>query len=1175
MSGAANENAVLEPTLLGANRPPDPNLLQRRAADPGASVWVGASAGTGKTKVLTDRVLRLLLAGTAPERILCLTFTKAAAAEMANRLNETLAEWASAEDSELIDRLAKLTGTMPDEAMRHAARRLFARVLDAAGGMKIQTIHAFCQSLLGRFPLEAGLTPNFEVMEERTAGELLQESRAQLLIAARLAPESPLGRALSRLARALSEDEFGQLLSAMAAERGRVRRILARHGGVAGTVAAVFAQTGVAPDEDEESVLQAACGDGSFDGAGLRHACRALSASKSDVDRARGLKLQDWLDAASDRHRTFEAYRLLFLTEKGTVRKTLLVKEAAGRDPAALAALEAEAERLLAVGRRLCSVTVAQSTAALLIAGEALIAEYDRRKEQQGQLDFDDLVLRTRALLNGPYDACAWVLFKLDGGLDHILVDEAQDTNPDQWAIVSALADEFFAGIGAGRPHRSLFVVGDDKQSIFSFQRADPAEFNRMRRHFAERVRAAEERWSEIDLAISFRSTSAVLSAVDTVFALPAARAGVGRPDLAVQHLPFRAGMAGRVELWPLVAPRDAPLFDSWEPPLQRRDGDDPAGRLARILALQIKAWIDGGERLEARDRAMRPGDILVLVRRRTAFVEQLVRALKEQGVDVAGIDRMVLGEQLSVMDLMALGRFLLLPEDDLTLAELLKSPLVGLSEAALFELAHPRPGHLWLALVAAADHVPALAPVRAWLGELLGRADHERPYELFARVLAEPCPGDDRSGRRAMLGRLGPDAADPIDEFLASCLQFERDHAPSLQGFLHWLDATEAEIKREQDADRTDGPGQVRIMTVHGSKGLQAPVVILPDTTATPDQTPSTRILWPDSDDVARSVPLFAPRRALEDAACAAARARIDQRRDEEYRRLLYVALTRAEDRLYVCGWQGARPPSDGSWYRLVERALGNADGIERPEFDFTRLAPTLGWRGPGLRLRGEQTVPPQQDGRGAAAAATPLSLPAWIAAPAPAEPSPTQPLTPSRVAGADPPARSPLAGDDQNRFQRGILIHKLLQILPGLPAGERAAAADAWLARPLHRLAPVQQAEISREVMAILQAPEFSALFGPTSQAEVPIVATLELGGESRSLAGQIDRLAVAEDAVWIVDYKTHRPPPLTEAGVPPSYRAQMAAYREVLQRIYPGRDVRCLLLWTDGPRAMELSF
>lgn len=1183
----------------------DATTRQRQAADPQRSVWVGASAGTGKTKVLTDRVVRLMLAGTDPARILCLTFTKAAAAEMANRINQRLASWAVAGDDDLARSLAELNGRPPTPLETVAARRLFARVLDAAGGMKIQTIHAFCQSLLRRFPLEAGLPANFEVMDDRSAGEALAEAQAGVLAAARGDPDGALGQAVRRLTGALNEEDFASLLRELVMEQGRLRRILEHHGGLDGTLHAIRRQLQLTPQDSEASLLAAACADGAFAEGDLRAACAALAQGTGKTDAPRGQALQRWLDHPDQRRPLFADYEAIFLTREGEVRKILATAGARKANPRVDEILATEAQRLAAVKDRLRAAAVAEATTALLHLADAMLAAYLRRKNAHALLDFDDLILTAGALLSGRRDACAWVLYKLDGGLDHILIDEAQDTNPDQWAVVSALANEFFVGEGtraADGPSgpRTLFVVGDEKQSIYSFQRADPAEFARMRLEFHQRITAAGQRFDRIDLETSFRSVAAVLRAVDAVFGQDDARDGVVLdPGATIQHVPFRKGMAGRVEVWPLITPDAAVEPTPWAPPVDHEQADDPAARLATTIAAQIARWLETGARLDSQDRPIVAGDVLVLVRRRNAFVPQLVRALKERGVPVAGVDRMVLTEQLAVMDLVAVARFLLMPEDDLTLATVLKGPFLGLSEEQLFAVAHKRTGSLWQALARKADADAAFRPAYDWLRDLAGRVDYGTPFSLFASLLARPCPADGGGARRALLGRLGPDANDPVDEFLTLSLGYTRNHVPSLEGFLHWLAAGRTEVKRELET----GGGAVRIMTVHGSKGLQAPIVILPDSTGVPDKSP--RILWPDAAALEaagrdasgghggtggrRTVPLYAPRRALEEAHCRSARSDADRRRDQEYRRLLYVALTRAEDRLYVCGWEGRRATSDHSWYRLTERALGGADGgtdgmAEKVDFHLPVGEDGGGLSGPGLRLEEAQSVPPAASSRPSAeSAATPAArpLPAWAREKPAAEAIPSRPLTPSHPVVEEPAVRSPMGDDDGQRFRRGNLVHTLLQWLPDMPAAERRGVTERWLARPAQGLTPAEQRAIADETLAVLDHPDFAPLFGPDSRAEVPLVGRVpELPGfaprtrTDQVLSAQIDRLLVTDREVVIVDFKTNRPPPQRADDVPLAYVMQMAAYRAALQAIYPDRPVRGLMLWTDGPHITELS-
>ena len=1126
----------------------DPTAIQQQASDGRVSVWVAASAGTGKTKVLTDRLLNLLLADTPPGKLLCLTFTKAAAAEMANRLNARLSGWATEGDARLRTDIAGLTGQaerdVPPE-MLDRARRLFARVLDTPGGMRILTIHAFCQSVLRRFPLEAGLPPQFEVMDDRSATELLEEARQGVLTAARAATDD-LGSALGEVTRHAGEQAFAELMQALTTERGRLSQLIDQAGGLARYLDRLHRRLGVRPDESEEGLIAAACDEHAFDGAGLRRATAALlGGSKTDI--GRGEQLAAWLGTPDARVASFDTYLSAFLTAEGEPRKVLATKAVLAADPRIGEDLTAEQARLVALQTRRAAIVVARANAGLTRLAAGFLDAYAREKRRRGLLDYDDLILATRDLLAQP-EIAPWVLFKLDGGIDHILIDEAQDTNPDQWQVVAALAAEFFVGDGAAPPTRTIFAVGDAKQSIFSFQRADPQEFLRMQRHFADRVRDANRAWRAVPLQVSFRSTAAVLETVDAVFAREEAHAGVALDGVTIQHVAHRQGHAGRVELWPALKPEPADDEEPWAHPIEQRAVEAPRGRLAKRIAATIQHWIRSGEILPARGRSVRAGDVLILVRRRGGFVAELVRELKQLGVPVAGSDRMVLTAQLAVMDLMALGRVLLLPDDDLTLASVLKSPLIGFDEEALYRLAHGRDGSLWQALGSATE--PAMIAARDTLGQLMARADFVPPYRLYAEFLGAG------GARRRLIGRLGPEAADAIDEFLAQSLAHERAHVPSLEGFLHWLERGEADIKRDLDPGGRD---EVRIMTVHGSKGLQAPIVFLPDTVQTPVQMPP--LLWPNQADLM----LWRPAKGAGEPLCETARAAAKTKRDEEYRRLLYVALTRAEDRLYVAGWRGKRDQA-GSWYDLVDAGLEQIGRMETvpPPPGHEPFAPHWVHDTP-------QAVPAKLDEKAAAEGLSDEALPEFALSPRPDEPSPPRPLVASRPSQPEPAATSPLGVDsDTTRFQRGLLIHRLMQSLPDLPEAAREAAARRFLAQKAHDLDPVEQDAIARETLAVLRHPDFAALFGPGSRAEVPVVGLID----GRALSGRIDRLVVTGDAVLIVDYKTNRPPPTDTAAVSPAYVEQLAAYRAALERIYPGRRVRTLLLWTDGPRLMELG-
>ena len=1140
-----------------------PYANQTVASTPTASVWVSASAGSGKTKVLADRVLRLLLAGADPGKILCLTFTRAAAAEMQNRIRRLLGEWAVLEDDRLTAAIVALTGETPGDAMRRLARRLFAEVLETPGGLKIQTIHAFCESLLGRFPVEAGIPPHFEVMDERTAAEALEAARDDILTRARTGAETALAAALETVTGWVQEDEFAGLMVQIAGSRGRLRRLLEHHGGHDAAVSAVRAALDVAAADTVDALIRAACVETQFDGPGLRRAAAALaSGGKQDQEKAE--RMIPWLADAAGRAAGFETYAQAYLTGGGTVRATLASKAAVKAMPEIAEVMQREAARVLAVVEKRKAILTAEATAAILAIATALIDRYEAHKRGHALLDYDDLILKARELVER---AAPWVLFKLDGGIDHLLIDEAQDSNADQWAVVRALADEFFSGAGAREAVRTVFAVGDEKQSIFSFQGAAPDEFARMGAYFERRVTGAGLDWARVPLAVSFRSASSVLQAVDMVFGDAEARDGVSAET--VRHTAHRRGQAGRVEVWPPVMPADRTAAEPWALPDGARSDETPARRLAHAIAGRIESWLAAGERLDSADRPIRPGDIMVLVRRRTDFVDGLIRELKGRDIEVAGLDRMVLTDQLAVRDLIALGAFALMPHDDLNLAAVLKGPLFGFDEERLFAVCHGRDGTVLQALRRLGRTDPACAAAAATLADILARADMTPPYEFFAHILGP------MQGRARILARLREEANDPVDEFLALALAYERTHPPSLQGFLRWLEEGQAEIKRDLDQGVRD---EVRIMTVHGAKGLQAPVVFLADTMQTP--RPSAGLLWmaagdapgDGSDGGPPELLLWPPRAEVRERLAGRLIAAESVRQDQEYRRLLYVAMTRAEDRLYVCGYGTRNSPPAAAWHNLVLRGL---EAAGQPfEFDAAAagapVEPALGWTGEGRALANPQASPPDRRRDDAGAAADIPPIPAWADRAAPEEPEPPRPLAPSRPALPEPATRSPLGDDAGLSFKRGLLVHRLLQTLPDLPADRRAAAARAFLSRPLHALDADRIEALLAETFAVLDHPDHADLFGPASRAEAPLAGVV--GGVA--ISGRLDRLVIGADRVKILDFKTNRPAPARAADVPALYLRQMAAYRAVLAKIYENRAVECLLLWTDGPRLMPLD-
>ena len=1125
---------------------------QEVATRPGASIWVSASAGTGKTHVLTARVLRLMLRGTNPAKILCVTFTKAAAAEMANRVYRVLGEWTALDDVALAGAINARTGEKPGDETLARARQLFARVLDVPGGLKIQTIHSFCQSLLGRFPLEADLPPHFQVMDGRTAAEFVDEATSAILWDARNALTPSVRAALAHLAARINEQQFTDILSALARERRQLRRMFGKHGGEEGLIAATRLALGLKENEDEASLIKEVCASGNFDAAGLKTVAEAL-AEGSDAEQKKAASIGDFFAAGTKGAEFLESYLLVFLKKDGDPRTKVANKKTVEDHPEIMDVIEAETGRLLAFTGSIKTLRCAENTAALLRLAWAFLDHYSAAKARHALLDYDDLILKTERLL-GREGIAPWILYKLDGGIDHILVDEAQDTNPEQWRLIEALSNEFFTGAGAQEQLRTLFAVGDAKQSIFAFQRADPAEFTHARIRTMEKTAAVDLAFENVVLTLSFRSTAAVLGFVDEVFADPDVSRDLTLDGEKIAHQESRRGESGLVEIWPPEAAEPEALPEDWALPSEQLGVASADARLARRIALRIKKMTEGSEKLKASGRAIRAGDILVLVRRRGPFVDQLLRALKALDVPVAGADRMVLTDQLAVMDLMALARFALLPGDDLNLACVLKGPLVGLDEDELFALAYDRgESSLWQRLKTGRAESPRLTETHEFLVGVLSRADYATPYEFFARILN--VGGEGAGGRQALNARLGAEVNDPIDEFLSLSLAFERAHAPSLQGFLAWLEAGEAQIKRDMEQERDE----VRVMTIHGAKGLEAPVVFLPDTCQVPKH--GETFLWLDGEDFI----IWPGAAANESGRVAEARQKARDKANAEHRRLLYVALTRARDRLYIAGWDGQKKRPEECWYNILDRAFirlanGSKSDIQDIEEDGQSIR--------RLETAAETVAPDEKPARRKSDGIA--GLPDWTRQAPAVEPLPLKPLAPSRPDTDEPPVKSPMGAQRDLALKRGRLVHSLLEFLPELEPEFRAQAAEKFLEARAAGLDAKARAEIWLSVRRVLEDGKFAPLFAPGSLAEVSIAGRV---GE-RALAGQIDRLVVSGDDVLIVDYKSNRPPPKTADGVSKAYLRQMAAYTAAIEQIYPGKNVSAALLWTEEARLMPLD-
>ncbi|MCQ0971090.1 double-strand break repair helicase AddA [Paracoccus sp. TK19116] len=1097
------------------------SLNQIGAADPARSTWLTANAGSGKTRVLTDRVARLLLAGVEPQRILCLTYTKAAATEMQNRLLGRLGAWAMMPEADLRASLASLgeTGT----ANLADARRLFARAIETPGGLKVQTIHSFCAGVLRRFPLEAGVPIGFAELDDRSASLMRAE------IVEELADEGhPVMGDLTALHGGHELDRF--LAGLSAADYASPPD--------AGAIWAAFGLSeGFAEGDDlAQVVTPEAC-------AAIQELIPLMQASNAtDQAIAAVWSAIDWSAPGAD---CMASLQSALLTKAGERRSRMPPGAGIrkGAAPHLIEEIDKLAERVEGAHRTGLALAAAKAALALQRFAHEFLGRYAARKAAHGWLDFDDLIQRTADLLSQS-DMAQWVLFRLDGGIDHILVDEAQDTSPGQWRVVRALTEEFTAGQGARSGGRTLFVVGDPKQSIYSFQGADIAVFDTMRQRFADDFALANAPMQQRALQHSFRSSPAILRLVDAVFADDRAR-GLGAPPI---HLAHHADLPGRVDIWPALPKPDAHEPGPWWEPVDEPDAGDAIEALAKAIAAQIKAMM-GTPFHDIRRRVVRPltaGDILILVQRRSELFQAVIGACKSADIPIAGADRLKLGGELAVRDIQALLQFVATPEDDLALASALRSPLLGLDEDALYRLAAGRPQgvYLWQRL-RESDHANVLDVLK----DLRANADYLRPYDLIARLLFR------HEGRARLIARLGPEAEDGIAELVSQALSYETVETPSLTGFLTWLSGGDVEVRRQVPAG---GGGLVRVMTVHGAKGLESPVVILPDTACRkPPKDQGTVAVA--GQQAMRGTKASCPP-VLEDAVTEWA-ARIE----DERRRLLYVALTRAESWLIVAA-VGETGMGEESWHAMVAEAADTLDGLDRTSLEIDGI-------GTGIRL-----------GLGRWPDATPVqtpekrhdlpALPDWADRPAPARPGTPKAASATGLGGA-----KALGGDGEadreTAMLRGTRLHLLLEILPGEDradwlrlARDALAGAEGGLPRP------DELETLLEEARAVIDAPDLAAVMSPDPGAtilrEVTLSADLPALGQ---FTGILDRLIIGTDKITLVDFKSNIVVPPTAEAVPEGILRQMAAYRAALTRIYPGRPLTSTILWTVDRSLMDL--
>lgn len=872
-----------------------PLVAQQQAADPAAHVWVNASAGSGKTKVLIDRLLRLLL-GTEemrpvePGRILCLTFTRAAAAEMQHRLQHRLMQWAVLDETKLQAALEDLTGQVPNARQLHRAQGLWQKMLAASPPLRIQTIHSLAQSILAQFPLEAGVMPYFTLLPEWQLDGLRQQAMQQLW------QDPSLATTWQRVSAQNNSKDYLQKTLWRAAQT----TILPSHDTFCRAFGLPAAIDLNAPLAIELSFTQ------------QHQLKRLLQGLQGSTQAEQKLKQQivQWLEAsAPQRQPILQHYADCWLTQTGEPRKKLLSVATLKQHPE-LNELAGQATNDVMHWLQLNDAQqAALLTADWLQLGQAAAKIYRQLKRAEHGLDYDDLIHHAAALLQDPAQAM-WVLYKLDGGLDHLLVDEAQDTSPTQWAIIKALSNDFWGGLSARNHHRTLFVVGDFKQSIYSFQGADPRQTAHIRDQLAEYAQNAQKEWRQVPLQHSFRSTVEILKFIDAVFADAALARAVTLEETIVTHIAQPDAKGGEVTVWPVFTLAEKTSEAPWAL-TDYQTSEHPVEQLAQQVAQTIADWLKKGKTLFATGCAITPGDIMIIARKRNPLLNACRRALQQQHIPVAADDQIAIFETLAVQDCLSFLRWCTDADDDLALAEILKGPLFNWQDDQLFDLAYGRDDTLWQALQAKAENISAY--LAHWLKQaaLLPLAKFLVDWLHSACLTAA-------NGWLAFAAIHGPLSQSYIQQFLQLADSFAAAGPAHLPGFLNWC-REQADLTLKQASSM---PLAVRLLTVHGAKGAEAPIIFVLDDLQAAGKG------WRQENDWLPADPAFSFPRYIGniDFPTPVLNEAIEKQRAAymaEHWRLLYVALSRARERLIIAAYGSEKTDLAESWFGAVQAGL------------------------------------------------------------------------------------------------------------------------------------------------------------------------------------------------------------------------------------------------------------
>lgn len=1099
------------------------------ASNPNYNIWLSANAGTGKTHVLINRLLRLILNNTQPDKIICITYTTAAATEIQNRIIEYAQKWIISSDEEILKDFHAISGDNTTLSKQDflLLREKLGLILDFPERLKIQTIHSFCQSILKSFPLEANIAPFFSVMDEIEKNELIDtaiNSTINDFTVNQEGEKSNLADAIYRLLNNYSPFTIKSNLKNLIYERIKISQTLSNYPSLyeySHYLSNVFE---LPSTNKQELVIDFA----ERNLARLEYLGKAyLQASKSHIHKSE--IINEFL-----KNKNFSTISPIFLTSELKNRETIINKKLSDNDDKLKFIITNLQEDFQVLYDRIKSINLYNSTRDFLTIFQNVNSVFEELKKQKYLLDYDDLIEKTHQLFSNKNNLLReWILYKLDGGIDHILLDEAQDTNPHQWEVIKTITEEFFSSDETEGNHRTLFVVGDEKQSIYSFQGADFRTFDQMKNFFKNKIEICEKiNFAEINLNLSFRSCPAILNIVDEVLQQDGIKNSVTiNPEQNINHTAFRNKHFGYFEINPLIGEKKTKKKKdriSWELPTEYEINNDENNKqlVAEKVVSKINKLIKDRRILPSTGKEIQPKDFMILVRKRKGnqVIKEIISRLEQLGIAVSGMDRLNLKDNMAIQDLLSYAKFKLLPTDDLNLANLLKSPFFEITENELFQLSWDRKNlSLFDNLKIHANFNQRFKDILDNLSKTLSSSKNETALSFFLRIIDEP------NNRINFVNYYGHQINEIFDEFTNLIFHFESKNNNKLQSFISWIENNNSEIKRNQEAQKNE----VRILTIHGSKGLQAPIVIMPDTTSSSKSKHSTII--------DENLILCGINKNSKNSISNSIINHLDTLETYEDKRLLYVALTRAKDEMYIYGDKSDQFEKEYCWYNIIKNAAKNICQTNENETLFLTNEEYL----KDHSSKNHNIINSHTEN---------FALPDFI--------KKNNKNDQANNSNLNFKLNNNTIKSSNKKIEKGLFIHKLLEILP-------SKNEDKWpqyikIISKNYKLNDQEIESLSQEAINTIKKPEFSFIFQNESNLEeTEICGYIE---NEKLIHRKIDKIINNnKNELIIIDYKTTDLNKQEAETLAKNHKKQLDEYEELLQNIYPKKEIKKAILFT----------